>query len=240
MLKSENAFNVFSARDQSLVCAVWQEEKATALCPKTPTDLPCFVSLLTSSRPLSLLFATEAINTTVSFIWLVDALVPMDPLSNVASGFAVVSLAVQLAESIKSLYDFWEQIQGAPGDIRALCNDLKVLLAVINDIRQNEEILGTHETTATALEGCKNVFLRFSFEDNWKSADADYLLGQHKINALFDVVNGAVPGFSSPSKVARKWTALKTALRNDKIQKFKSSLEEAKSTLLLASQCASM
>jgi hypothetical protein len=72
-------------------------------------------------------------------------------LSNVRGG-------ITCSPIIKSLYDFWEQIQGAPDDIRALCNDLKVLLEVINDIRQNEEIFGSHETTAIALEGCKNVF----------------------------------------------------------------------------------
>jgi hypothetical protein len=72
-------------------------------------------------------------------------------LSNVRGGIPCTPI-------IKSLYGFGEQIQGTPGDIRALCNDLQVLLEAINDIRQNEEISGSHETTAIALEGCKKDF----------------------------------------------------------------------------------
>jgi hypothetical protein len=72
-------------------------------------------------------------------------------LSNVRGGIPYTPI-------IKSFYDFGKQIQGAPGDIRALCNDLKVLLEVINDIRQNEEISRSHETSAVTLQGCKNGF----------------------------------------------------------------------------------
>jgi hypothetical protein len=73
-------------------------------------------------------------------------------------GLSDVRGGITCSPITKSLYDFWGQIQGASGDIRALCSDLKVLLEVINDIRQNEEIFGSHETTAIALEGWKNIF----------------------------------------------------------------------------------
>jgi hypothetical protein len=44
----------------------------------------------------------------------------MDGLSAAASAIAVVSLAVQIAESLRELCDFWDSIQEAPEDIKAI------------------------------------------------------------------------------------------------------------------------
>jgi hypothetical protein len=42
----------------------------------------------------------------------------MDGLSSGASILAVVSLAIQLADSVKKIYEFWESVQDAPEVIR--------------------------------------------------------------------------------------------------------------------------
>lgn len=55
----------------------------------------------------------------------------MEGLSAAASGIAVVSIAVQLANSIKSLCEFWGSVQDAPDDIRAIVKELGLLSAVL-------------------------------------------------------------------------------------------------------------
>ena len=58
----------------------------------------------------------------------------MEGLSATASGLAVVSVAVQLAESFKKLSDFWKSIKEAPDDIREISVELEVLSSVLIQI----------------------------------------------------------------------------------------------------------
>ena len=61
-----------------------------------------------------------------------------------------------------------------------------------------------------------------------------------KVNDLFVLIEDLEPGFSSSTKRVRKWSALKWVLRESKIKKFKQSLGEAKTTLILALQISSV
>ena len=58
----------------------------------------------------------------------------MDGLSAAASGFAVVSLAVQLGESAVKLYDFCKACKGAPEQVEQLIEDLVLLKNIFNSI----------------------------------------------------------------------------------------------------------
>ena len=54
-----------------------------------------------------------------------DRIVAMEFLASTASAFAVVSLAVQLAESANKLYEFWASVKDAPDAIQDMVTDLE-------------------------------------------------------------------------------------------------------------------
>lgn len=55
----------------------------------------------------------------------------MEGLPSASAAFAVISLAVQLAESVKQLVEFWQAIEDAPGDVSELFSDLELLSAFL-------------------------------------------------------------------------------------------------------------
>lgn len=140
----------------------------------------------------------------------------MDGLSAAASAIAVVSLAVQIAESLRELCDFWDSIQEAPEDIRAILNDLRLLELVIGDIRRSGEVHSADAVTSLALESCSQ-----------------------KVFSLVVVVNDIEPGFRAASRRKRGWSSFKAALKGGKLKRFRDSLSETKLTLLLARQGSS-
>lgn len=79
----------------------------------------------------------------------------MDGLSGGASIIAVVSLAVQLAENAKKLYDFWQSVGEAPASIRTIATELKVLSTVLADIAAHDQKYGPDEITTSVLESCE-------------------------------------------------------------------------------------
>ena len=81
----------------------------------------------------------------------------MDGLSSGASILAVVSLAIQLADSVKKIYEFWESVQDAPEAIRQMTSDLRLLAKVLNDTAACEERYGASETTAELLSSCEQT-----------------------------------------------------------------------------------
>ena len=101
----------------------------------------------------------------------------MDGLSGAASGIAVASIAIQLADSIKKLYEFWESVQDAPNDIRAVVKELRLLSAVLEGIQSNERRYGPDPTTTSVLESCAD-----------------------KVTALLGLVDDLEPGFASTSR----------------------------------------
>jgi hypothetical protein len=52
----------------------------------------------------------------------------------VASGISVVSLAFQVADSIKKLKDFCDLVKGALEDICLTLNEIEAMTAVLGDI----------------------------------------------------------------------------------------------------------
>ena len=137
----------------------------------------------------------------------------MDGLSAAASGIAVVSIAVQLAESFKKLHDFWKSIKEAPEDIRALSVDLEILSNVLIQIANETQHVEPDATLIAALNGCCV-----------------------KIKELTRILNEIEPGFASTSARVRKWTAFKAVLKRGELIKFQEALESLKGTLLLVQQ----
>ena len=137
----------------------------------------------------------------------------MDGLSAAASGIAVVSIAIQLAESVKKLHDFWSSVKDAPDEVRAFRKDLGLLSTILSKIEREENQYGTSPETLEVLENCKE-----------------------QVASLTALVRNISPGFEAASRRARKWSALKAAFKKDKRLEFRDCLRETKITLILARQ----
>lgn len=136
-----------------------------------------------------------------------------EPLSTVASGIAVLSIAVQLAESVKTLCDFWTSIKEAPEDIQAISTDLDLLSSVLTRIAYETQHVEPDATLVATLNGC------------WI-----------KVKILTTLLNEIEPGFASTRSRVRKWTAFRAVLKHGQLMKFQAALERLKGTLLLVQQ----
>ena len=101
--------------------------------------------------------------------------------------------------------------QDAPGDIRAIAAGLKVLLSVL------DEILRETKQPSSLMEGVLSECIIMAKE-------------------LLDMVQIFEEGFGSAKSHIRKWSAIKSAFKNDQLKKSQQLLESMKSTLLLAQQ----
>ena len=137
----------------------------------------------------------------------------MDGLSSAASGFAVVSLAVRLAESVKKLCDFWKSIKNAPEDIREIAMELDLSSNVLARIACESQNITPHATFQAALSACSV-----------------------KVKRLTGILDQMEPGFSSTSLRVRKWTAFRAVLKHGQLTKFQEGLDRLKATLLLVQQ----
>ena len=137
----------------------------------------------------------------------------MDVLSAAASGMAVASLTIQLADIIKKLHTFWVGIRDAPADIKEIATDLRLFLSILDKIRLDEQGIGVDVITERILQSCFD-----------------------KASTIFKIVNDLEPGFATKSQRIRKWSVIKVSFKSDRIQKLRRSLEETKLTLLSAQQ----
>ena len=134
-------------------------------------------------------------------------------LATAASGIAVLTVAVQLAQSIKKLSDFWSSIKEAPEDIQAIATDVDLLSNVLTRIAHETQHVEPDTALEATLNGCR--------------------VKVGKLTALLDEIE---PGFASSRPRVRKWTALKAVLKQGQLAKFQVGLDRLKSTLLLVQQ----
>lgn len=134
----------------------------------------------------------------------------MDGLSAAASGIAVASIALRLADSVKQIYDFWTSVKEAPDDIRTITEDLRVLSSILARIEKEAGQVEPDATLEAALNGC-----------------------MLNVKILTSLLNDIEPGFASTRSRVRKWTAFKAVLKRGQLVKFQGALEGMKSTLLI-------
>ncbi|MCJ1439072.1 hypothetical protein MMC27_008463 [Xylographa pallens] len=128
-----------------------------------------------------------------------------------AGAFAFASIAIQLGQSFVALYQYWESIKEAPADISTVVQDLRLLAAILRQIESDEQKFGQAPEVTDVLKSC-----------------------MAKVDTLRSLVEELEPGFASKHRLQRKWSALKAVLKNDKVEKFRRSLEETKTMMLLA------
>jgi hypothetical protein len=141
----------------------------------------------------------------------------MELLSGASSVLAVVSLAMQLGDKIKTLCDFLNQVKDAPKDIQSILKELCIISNVADTIRTQSESPTPHprtlETCLQALQQCEDCIEEF-----------EILLAKHE------------PGFTSPSLAIRKWSALKVTWKSNSIQRFRERLKDTVIIVTLARQ----
>ena len=134
----------------------------------------------------------------------------MDGLSGAASGIAVISLAIQLGDSIKKLCEFWTSVKEAPDDVRTITADLQLLSSLLTGIASEEQHF-PDPTLVIALKACY---------DN--------------VTKLVRIANDMESGFASKKPRIRIWTAFRAAIKGESIRKSQRILGGLKSTLTLA------
>lgn len=82
---------------------------------------------------------------------------------------------------------------------------------LLDDIRDNEKILGPHPAIKQAVERC-----------------------EAPLKDLQQIADSLVPGFAASNNIKRKWTAVTAVRATDKIAKFQEKLQAAKLDLVLA------
>lgn len=137
-----------------------------------------------------------------------------------ASTIAIVSLALQLANSTKKLYEFWNSIKDAPDDIRGISTDLEFLSSILQQIGLEAQYQAQYQPPDPGTQ----TALRFCVE---------------KINAIGSLITDIEPDFASTSLRKRKWSAVKAVVRQKDYQKCQESLNRMKTTLLLVQQNSS-
>ena len=135
----------------------------------------------------------------------------MEGLSVGASAIAVVSIAIQLTDSIKKFSDFIDSIKEAPEDVESVLSELRFLSSILEDTRlQQSSPLNTNTSAANRLTDL-----------------------QQKITTFTALANRYQPSLNSNDRRIQKWTAMKVAFKNEKFKKFRDSLNQEKLNLIL-------
>jgi hypothetical protein len=138
---------------------------------------------------------------------------------------AVVSLALQLAGGLIKLYDFWGTVQDAPHEVSEMLMDLKLLSRILNEL-VNRKDPSPH--VKDALEHCDTkVEARTPFSNPLQE-------NSNTFQVLLSIVREFEPDFTKHSSRVRMWKAFKAARKKQKLKRFRDSLQETKTTLLLA------
>jgi hypothetical protein len=136
----------------------------------------------------------------------------MEGLSVGASAIAVVSIAIQLSDSIKKFSDFIDSAKEAPENVESILSELRFLSSILEDIRlQQSSPLNTNTSAANRLTDL-----------------------QQKITTFAALANRYRPSLNSKDRRIQKWTAMKVAFKSEKFKKFSDSLNQEKLNLILA------
>lgn len=138
---------------------------------------------------------------------------PMEPLSGAASGMAVVSLALQLIQSVSSINAFIQAVKGAPTEITRLTSSLDRLHALLQDVcqlmelqtsRSGEHIPRPSMTIFSCLTSCQQHLL--PLQDIVKSNEESQ--GQNH------------------SKSLRLWSSIKLGFKTSDIMAFEARIHQ--------------
>lgn len=137
----------------------------------------------------------------------------------VASSIAIGTLAAQITSSIVKLKSYWDQVQGAPEDVRDLIEELDILANLLTDMeddqRQNpvSSLILDSTSKSRCLQHCK------------RGADQ-----------LKELTESLSVDLDSSTRLKRKWASAKVVLKKDKVDRYRLKLERAIRLLSLSHQ----
>lgn len=136
-------------------------------------------------------------------------------------GFAVVSLALQLAEKVTKIHDFWRSVRDAPDELGSIAAELEFLERVYIGIAHNAQRETIDPILTKALE------------------DGQQEDGQQEVTRFETLVRPLRKRCETESKIKRKWASLVAGVwRKEEVAEFRDSISRTKSTLLMALQAS--
>lgn len=142
----------------------------------------------------------------------------MDGISAAASGIAVVSLALQLVETVTAVHAFLRSIEDAPEEIERLARLLEQLHCLLDGVRSvlqsqklREKEVDLCPATLTALQECSRQM--------------------HPLAAL---IWDAKASLGRRSRIMRKWSALRFSLKKEDVALFEDRMLRAMAILQTA------
>jgi integrase len=139
-------------------------------------------------------------------------------MDGVAGAFAVVSLAIQLANTIQQISKFLRNVHDAPKEVVRLVDMLDQLHGTLDHARQLIEqqfiilrLPGSPEFITKALENCEK-----------------------QVKALERFANQARKGFDDQHKLRRTWASMKMVVKRQDLDDIQGRLRDAKMDLQFA------
>lgn len=141
----------------------------------------------------------------------------MEGLAAASSVLAVVSLALQLADNVQRLIEFWDSVKEAPAEVSGIRSQLRILGVLLKSIERDlpqSPSDGDSDLGHACLVVCGESLLKLEkLSEGW----------DQELNS---------------GSIRRKWTCLKKALRENELARYWNQVDRAKSTLMMY-QCFS-
>lgn len=141
----------------------------------------------------------------------IEAQTIMDGFSAAASAFGVVSLAVQLIQLTQNLRDFFNDVSGAPTEIRRLTMSLTQLASVLRDIQVITKM-------QQAQEGAPSAPL---------SLLASLKACEEKLLLLKTIVESSEQKLRASGRVSKHWESFKVVFKKKDIERLGEHLQES-------------
>ncbi|KAF2791481.1 hypothetical protein K505DRAFT_248867 [Melanomma pulvis-pyrius CBS 109.77] len=141
----------------------------------------------------------------------------MEPLSVVASGMAVVSLSLQLIESVSSINAFIRAVKGAPTELERLVESLERLRALLQDVCQLMEL--------QALRSGEHI-------PSPSMTIFNSLKSKHQLQPLQRIVDKQDP--QGRSRSGKLWTSIKLGFKTKDILGFEAHIQQEMTNLTTA------
>ena len=142
----------------------------------------------------------------------------MDGLSGAASAIAIVSLAIQLVDTVQEISKFLKNVQDAPKEVLRLVETLDQLQGTLDNVRQ----LTDHQFLVLRLPGSP-AFITKAMENCEK-----------QIKALETVVRKARRSLEHQHMLRRTWSSMKIVAKKQDIEDIQCRLRDAKMDLQFA------
>ncbi|KAF2228497.1 hypothetical protein EV356DRAFT_74408 [Viridothelium virens] len=137
----------------------------------------------------------------------------MESLAVTAGALGVASFTNLVVRTVGEIHAFYSSIKDAPLVVTTILADLDLLITIIQDSAYNDAAIATCDT---------------------HTCDKARYVCSIKVRKLQMIVQELERGFATGGKRQKIWAACRTSRKKPKLDEFRSSLEDTKTTLLLA------